>query len=197
MAKRVVVIVSGETDRRAVPHLCRLVTADMEFFDVRKPPGNSSLTPEQAVKIAKAAWYELLANPPQKFVILVDADEHCETPSHAASPFQSAVDQLGHIAAAFLVAVAVRHLESWYFADEPALRAFLGRDLGAVDPSQPDKMANPKLHLTQLLKSQRRLYTAQLSESIAMKLDPDKVAARSPSFSKFLAMVQNGETTGI
>jgi len=187
-----VVIVSGETDRRSVPHLCRHFAEQAEVFEVRKPPGNAALTPDQAAKVIKAAWYELhgRGRPPDKFVVLVDADRH--DPLQAAKPFEARVAHLADIAVPRLVAMAVRHLEAWFFGDSEGLREFLGRDLGSIDPSRPDEIDNPKLHLTHLLKSRSRVYTARIAEQIAGRLDPAVIQGRSGSFARFVQALENG-----
>ena len=190
MGKKVVVIVSGETDRRSIPCLCR------DFFEpsfeVRRPPGNAALTPERAKNLIKAAWYEMCGrgNAPDKFVVLVDADNH--EPLEAARPFGEMAAQLADVTAPKLVATAVRHLEAWFFGHSEKLREFLGRDLGSIDASQPDAIDNPKLHLTHLLKSGSRVYTASVAEQIANQLDPDVIEGRSGSFAGFLRKLENG-----
>lgn len=194
MAKKVVVIVSGESDRRSIPHLCRHVLQQTEYFEIRKPPGNAAFTPEQAIKLIKAAWYEMngRGNEPDKFVVLVDADASAQEPELAAKPFEKAVAHLADIPAPRLVAVAVRHLEAWFFGHTEKLREFLNRDPGNVDTSRPDEIDNPKLHLTNLLQSRDRVYTARVAEEIAGLLDPHTIEGRSPSFAGFVNKLRNG-----
>ena len=189
------VIVSGETDRRSVPHLCRHFSQQTEVFEVRKPPGNAALTPEQATKLIKAAWYEMhgRGRAPDKFVVLVDADTR--DPLEAARPFEEMAARLADIAAPRLVAIAVRHLEAWFFGHSERLREFLGRDLGSIDSSRPDKIDNPKLHLTHLLKSRSRVHTALVAEQIAGQLDPLVIESRSGSFAGFIKKLENGSAT--
>ncbi len=196
MGKRVVVIVSGESDRRSVPHLCRHFAQRADLFEVRRPPGNAALTPEQATKLIKAAWCELLygrGDPPDKFVVLVDSD--ARDAAEAARPFEEAMIHLTDVAAARIVAVAIRHLEAWFFGHSEKLREFLGRDLGSIDPSRPDEIDNPKLHLANLLKSRSRVYTAPVAGQIAAQLDPLIIEGRSASFARFIGKLQNGPGT--
>ncbi len=190
MAKRVVLIVSGEADRVALPHLCRELRQATETFEVRKPPGNALLTPEQAKKLIKSAWYDLSVRgtAPDKFVVLVDADAH--EAAEAAAPFEEMVSRLLDVAPPKLVAVAVRHLEAWFFAHSEKLRDFLRRSLGSVDTSQPDKILNPKRQLIHLLES--RMYTSRVAEQIASQVDPQIVMGRSPSFAALLGKLKNG-----
>lgn len=192
MAKRIVLIVSGEADRRSVPHLCRDFCEHAELFEVRKPPGNTTLTPELARKLVRAAWFDLhgRGQSPDKFVVLVDAD--ARDAIEAARPFEEGMNLLSDIAASKLVAVAVRHLEAWFFGDEQKLRQFLGRDLGSVNTSRPDEISNPKLHLTHLLDSRQRVYTASVAEQIAIRLDPHTIEGRSSSFAAFVRKLENG-----
>ena len=89
-----------------------------------------------------------------------------------------------------LVAVAVRHLEAWFFAHSEKLRDFLRRSLGSVDTSQPDKILNPKRQLIHLLES--RMYTSRVAEQIASQVDPQIVMGRSPSFAALLGKLKNG-----
>ncbi len=56
MSKNVVVIASGETERRALPHLVAHLQADDIFVvEVRRPDGNKALNVEMAEKLVKAA----------------------------------------------------------------------------------------------------------------------------------------------
>ena len=190
------VVVSGETDRRSVPHLCRQFSNQAGLFEVRKPPGNAALTPEQASKLIKAAWYEMYGRglPPDKFVVLVDTDAH--DPPEVARPFEEMVAHLADIPAPRFVATAVRHLEAWFFGHSEKLREFLGRDLGSIDSSRPDEIDDPKLHLKHLLKSGSRVYTALVAEQIAAQLDPLLIEGRSRSFAGFITKLKNGSEGG-
>lgn len=191
MGKRVVVIASGETERRALPHLVKQLQAeDVSLLEVRIPPRHNALSIAMAEKLVKATWYERSAAPPDKFVILLDADG--ESPDEVLDPFrQQLAGRLGGgITAALQFACAQWHLEAWYFADQSGLRSYLGKSLGSVDSSAPDDIQNPKEHLKHLL--DKRAYTAVVSEEIARALDPLKVEQRSPSFSEFLQAMKNG-----
>ena len=76
MAKRVVIIASGETERRALPHLAHhLQDRSVAVDEVRIPPRNRALNAQMAEKLIKAAWYENLSTPPDKFVVLMDVDQ--------------------------------------------------------------------------------------------------------------------------
>lgn len=147
MAKAVVVIASGETERRSLPHLvAHLQVEDIAVVEVRIPPGGKALNVEMAEKLLKASWFERIAAPPDKFVILVDTDT--KTPDEVLRPFREQLrNRLGmKIGAQLQFACAQWHLEAWYFADISGLRAYLGRDPGSVDSSKPDEIQNPKLH---------------------------------------------------
>ncbi len=190
MAKRVVVIASGETERRALPHLVRHLEAQgATLAEVRIPPGHSALKPDTAASLIKAAWYSNLHDPPGKFVVLLDTDG--ADPGSVVEPFrQQLPGRLRNVDAAVMYAYAQRHLEAWYFADAERLRSQLRRDLGSVDIQRPDEIDNPKLHLKHLL--DRRMYTARVSEQIAAGLFPETIAQRSPSFAGFMAAFLNG-----
>lgn len=191
MGKHVVVVASGETERRALPHLVRHLQADgVTLVDVRIPPGNKALNIEMAEKLVKSAWYEKIDAPPDKFVVLADVDG--KEPDDVMKPFRDQLPaRLGpKISAALLFAYAQWHLEAWYFADDAGLRAYLGRAAGGVDTSAPDQIQNPKLHLKHLLRE--RAYTAVVSEEIAKAMDAQKIAHRSPSFRHFLQAFSNG-----
>ena len=189
MSKNVVIIASGETERRALVHLLdHLQDRDIR---VRIPPGNQELNVKTAYSLIQASLYDYGDRPPDKFVILKDTDskesdaalQHLkeELPSLLGAQFRPSV----------LFAYAQWHLEAWYFADAMNLRHYLGgRDLGSVDASQPDKIQNPKLHLKNLLKDS--FYTAQVSEEIARTLNAEIISGRSPSFSGLLDAVKNG-----
>ena len=190
MTKRVIVIASGETERRAIPHLVEhLKNRGIIIDGVRIPPRQRPLDIGMVEKLIKAAWYESLHAPLDKFVILIDVD-HAD-PRTATAPFLECISrQLRGIAAPMKVAYAQQHLESWYFADSGNLKNYLGRALGNVDASRPDLINNPKQHLKNLLGN--RVYNAGVSEDIAGSLDAETVAGRSPSFQGFIDAVING-----
>jgi hypothetical protein len=196
MSKHVVVIASGETERRALPHLvAHLRTENVFVIEVRRPDGNKALTPEMAERLVKAAWYAPPENAiPDKFVILVDTDG--KPHEQVIHPFREQLPaRLGpEITASLQFAYAQWHLEAWYFADVTSLRDYLGRDAGHVDTSRPDEIQNPKLHLNHLLGD--RVYTAVISEEIARTLDATTIAERSPSFQGFLEAIRNGIVPG-
>ncbi len=146
------VIASGETERRALPHLlAHLHDCDMDIR-VRIPPRNGALNVRTAFRLIQASLYDYGDRLPDKYVILVDTDgkEPDEVLRHLKEGLPNLLgDQFRR---SVLYAYAQWHLEAWYFADAMNLRDFLcGRDLGSVDTSQPDKIENPKRHLKNLL----------------------------------------------
>ena len=194
MLKRVVVIASGQTERRALPLLVsHLRDKGISIDDVRIPPSNGALNAQMAGKLINAAWYGNAVGPPDKFVILVDTNG--TDPFEVLGPFRERLP--GHLGDEIKVnvqyAYAQQHLEAWYFADATNLRDWLGRALGSVDTSKPDEIQNPKLHLKNVLGN--RVYTARVSEEIARTLDASTIAQRSPSFKGFLEAVMNGNLT--
>ena len=194
VTKHVVVLASGETERRALPHLVsHLRDRDVSVDEVRVPPRNRALNLHMAESLIKAAWFESAGAPPDKFVLLLDLDG--KTPNEVLDPFRELPGRLGGgIGATVRYAYAQWHLEAWYFADAANLRDWLGRALGQVDTSKPDEIRNPKLHLKNLLGD--RVYTARVSEEIASRLDAPTIAQRSPGFKGFLDAVMNGRLAG-
>lgn len=192
MAKQVVVVASGETERRALPHLLRHLSAPGIVIEVRMSSNHRALTVEMTRKIIVAAWYEKQAStPPDKFVVLLDADAK-EPAAVAAGHEAELLPRLEkQIPVPVLVVAAKWHLEAWFFADPASLRGYLGRDLGAIDTSSPDAIQNPKLHLKSIYPG---IYTARIAEEIARMTEPDVVRPRSPSFAKFEKAVRNGPT---
>ncbi|HZL36932.1 MAG TPA: DUF4276 family protein [Tepidisphaeraceae bacterium] len=191
MGKRVVVIASGETERRALSHLVKQLETDgVSLLEVRIPPRHNALNVAMAEKLIKATWYERIAAPPDKFVILLDVDG--KMPVDVLDPFRQQLPiRLGtEISAALQFAYAQWHLEAWFFADEQGLRGYLGASLGNVDSSAPDQIQNPKEHLKHLLN--QRAYTAVVCEEIAKALDAGKIRQRSQSFCAFLEAMRNG-----
>ena len=190
MTKRVIVIASGETERRALPQLVRhLRDRAVAVDEVRVPPRNRALNVQMAEKLIKAAWYENLSSPPDKFVLLMDVDR--AGPDEVLGPIRDQLrEHMNEIGADVLFAYAQQHLEAWYFADAENLGNYLGRDTGQVDTSRPDEIWNPKLHLRNLLGE--RIYTARISEEIAVRLDAETIAGRSPSFERFVDAIING-----
>ena len=193
MTKRVVVVASGETERRALPHLLgHLEEQGICAEDVRIPPRNGALNVQMAEKLIKAAWYEDRCSPPDKIVVLVDVD--AKAPADVLRPFEDDLPNRlsADIGARVLYAYAQWHLEAWYFADAVNLRAYLDRSVGSVDTSKPDEIQNPKGHLKQLLGD--RVYTARVSEEIALALHGPTIADRSPSFEGMVRAALNGST---
>ena len=188
--KRVVVIASGLTERRALPHLLSHLRAEgICTSDVLIPTGNRDLRVEIAEELIKSEWY-VSQTPPDKFVILVDVDR--EDPDGKLAPFKEELPGRlpSEVGPLLQYAYAQQHLEAWYFADAQNLREYLcGKALGSVDASQPDEIENPKLHLKNLLGL--GFYTARVSEGIAQALDARTIEGRSPSFRGFVAAVRN------
>ena len=189
MGKYVVIIASGETERRALPHLASHLRDEDIEISVSIPPRNQKLNVSMAERLIKVSLYQ--GKPPDKVVVLVDLDG--KEPEQVLGPFRQ--DLPGRLGGAPAVniqyAYAQWHLEAWYFGDDQHLREYFGHQaLGHVDTSQPDDIENPKHHLKNLLG--QRIYTALVSEEIASNLDARVIAQRSPSFRGFLEAVRNG-----
>lgn len=195
VTKHVVVLASGETERRALPRLVRHLADQGVFVDsIRIPPRHRALGVDVAAQLIKAVWYEDPSARPQKFVVLVDSD--FAEPNKVLELMEAELrHRVGDIAADadILLTYAQQHLEAWYFGDRQGLRAYVDRDLGSVDASQPDQIQNPKNHLKNLLA--QRVYTASVSEEIASRLNASRILERSPSFRGFIGAVLNG--TGV
>ena len=193
MAKRVVVIASGETERRAIPHLVRHLLDGGVETAVAVPANNRALNVDMADKLIKSAWFSAPLRP-NKFVILVDTDG--KEPDAVLQPFRENLPRRlpnGLPPDAVLYAFAQWHLEAWYFADADNLSEYLGRSPGNVDISAPDAIQNPKHHLRSLLANRR--YTARVSEEIAKRLNPRAVSRHSASFRAFASAVENGPSS--
>ncbi len=194
MSKQVVVIASGETERRALPHLvAHLNEQEIILRSVITPPRHRDLKPHVAIQLIRSEFYGP-DGPPEKFVILVDVDG--KDPSQVLTLFEEELPKRlsKDILSRVQYAYAQWHLEAWYFADAGNLRGYFdGRALGNVDTSQPDQIQNPKLHLKNLLGSDLT-YTSRISEEIASILDAHTIAQRSPSFNGFVEAVKNGVT---
>ena len=191
MTKHVVVIASGQTERRALPHLvAHLRERGIALRLVITPPGHRDLRPNIAIDLIQSEWYGS-DYPPDKFVILVDVDG--KDPSQVLEPFKRDLPTRlnNDVVSRVQYAYAQWHLEAWYFADSMNLREyFKGKALGHVDTSQPDDIQNPKLHLKNLLGDVT--YTSRTAEEIATVLDAQTIAQHSPSFHGFLEAVKNG-----
>ena len=166
LADHVVVVASGETERRSLPHLVsHLQKQGTSVDDVRIPPRNKALDVGVAEKIIKSIWYENPGAEPDKIVLLLDVDR--KSPDQVVGRMKE--DLASRLPAEIKVrmqyAHAQPHLEAWYFADGVNLRGYLKRDLGRVDDTRPDEIENPKLHLKNILDEQ--VYTARVSAEIA------------------------------
>lgn len=192
MAKSVIVVASGETERRALPHLvAHLSPEGIVVKEVRIPPLHRPLNVRMVERIIKAAWYENIASPPDKFVLVLDLDG--KDPGRVLSLYEKQLpSRLAMISADVVYAYAQEHLEAWFFADPQNMRRYLRRQLGRVDVSRPDNINNPKNHLKNLLSD--RVYTARISEDIARELNPNTMRRHSPSFRLFLDRVTNGSS---
>lgn len=189
MAKRVVVIASGETERQALPLLLRSVADDLDDLEVRIPPNHRPIDVTMAEKLIRSVWFEREEQQrPEKFVVLLDTD--ASEPEDALAAIRGNLPgRIPEIAASIQFAYAQRHLEAWYFGDDRGLQRYLGRTLGRIDPSRSDELLNPKLHLKNLL---TQLYTSRVAGEIAKALDARAIAQRSASFAGFVAAVRNG-----
>lgn len=192
VAKRVVILASGETERLALPHLVRhLKEQGVSAGDIRIPFRHRPLNAKMVAQLVQAVWYENIEARPQKFVVLMDTD--ASSPEDILEPIQAELPSLlQDIDADLQFAYAQQHLEAWYFADHHNLRRHIGRNLGRIDASQPDQILNPKNHLKNLLG--QRIYTALESESIAKALSAAAIADRSPNFRGFVSAVLNGDS---
>ena len=197
MAKQVVVIASGETERRVLTHLMAdLNEQEIMLRSVIIPSRHRDLKPHIAIDLIQSEFYGP-DGPPEKFVILIDADG--KAPSQVLDPFREEFPKRlsNDVLSRVQYAYAQWHLEAWYFADARNLRSYFGgRALGNVDSSQPDEIENPKLHLKHLLGGEQT-YTARISEEIAARLDARTIAQRSPSFNGFLEAVKNGMSSTV
>jgi hypothetical protein len=190
MGRDVVVVASGDTERRSLPHLLKhLLGAELSRpVDIRVSP-HGLLTMSIAERIVKATWWERQGRgvPTDKVVVLVDAD--ARAPDEKLLEFRELPRRLADLPLTVKVAVAKWHLEAWFFADVEGLRTGLGgRAPGAISEA-PDDLPYPKKRLRDLLDTP---YTPRIAEQIAAGLSADVVRARSGSFAQFEAAVKNG-----
>jgi hypothetical protein len=193
MGRDVLIVASGDTERRALPHLTKhLVGAAVRsLVDVRISP-HGVLTSRVAEQIIRAAWWDLHGRGLtfDKAVVLVDADT--QPPDEKLREFDDLIDRLASLPLKIKVAVAKWHLEAWFFADSVGLRAwFEGRSLGIVEPL-PDAIQWPKQRLRNLLLPES--YTPRVAASIASKLSVEAMRESSASFAAFESAVKNGES---
>ncbi len=192
MVKRVAVVASGYTELSALPCLLANLSrpgAAVRDVKVYIPPRGRPLDVPMAEKLIRSAWFGGAPMHPDKIVVLVDTDK--ADPTAVTEPLREELPKrLKGVGAHVLICHAQQHLEAWYFGDAENLRTYLGRALGRVDPTRPDEIVNPKLHLKNLLG--RRPYTVEVSESIARTLNANTIAARSPSFRGFVEALENG-----
>ena len=191
MSKSVIVLASGRTEQRTLPHLLQHLEDEGIAVEVRIPPRHRQIVRDIVIKIAQSCHWDSPGL--DKFVVLVDVDG-----KDPGTVIKSLRDQVGGALDSLdfdvCYAYAQQHLEAWFFADERSLRGYLGRNLGSPDASRPDLIDNPKLHLKHILGE--RLYTSEVAERISVRLDAATIQAKSPSFSRFVAAVRNGGGTG-
>lgn len=191
MTKRVLIIASGPTEQNALPKLLDHLKSENIEIDIRIPSGHRQLRPNVVCPIIISSLYDSDEGPPDKCVILVDTDG--KSPDEAIGPVRQGLQrtQLSRSFQNIKFAYAQWHLEAWYFADAANLRGYLRRDVGNINPNEPDQIQNPKHHLRQLLGD--AIYTAQVSEEIATWLNPSTIAQHSSSFRIFLETIRNGD----
>lgn len=191
MTKRVLIIASGPTEQNSLPKLLEHLKSENIEIDIRIPSGHRQLRPNVICPIIISSQYDSDEGPPDKCVILVDTDG--KSPEEAIGPIQQGLQrtQLSRSFQNVKFAYAQWHLEAWFFADAANLRGYLHRDVGGINPNEPDQIQNPKQHLRQLLGD--AIYTAQVSEEIAAMLNPSTIAQRSSSFRIFLEAIRNGD----
>ena len=178
-AKVVALIASGETERRALPHMmAHLRDQDIWVRAPLVPPRNGALKPETVANLIRVAQYDE-SKPPDKYVILIDVDG--KDPNDTLAPFWTQVPNRlePQLRSRVLYAYAQWHLEAWYFADATNLRQYLGRALGSVDTSHPDDIQNPKQHLKNLLPN--RIYTSRTAENIAQQINAVQSLTAAPA----------------
>lgn len=180
----VALIASGETERRALPLLCRdLGASGTTLTEVLVPPRTGQLSPDMALRLARSVH-----TASNKIVVVVDADGR--TQDSILQPFRKKFQNWPSWPRPVFLAHAQWHLEAWFFADQAGLRLFLNdKDLGNL-PAIPDDIERPKLRLQHLL--QPFLYTAATAREIAAAIHPQVAEKRSPSFAQFRAAMRNG-----
>jgi hypothetical protein len=105
VAKRVTIIASGETERRALVHLVsHLQDQGITVTDVRIPPRNRRLNVGMTQGLIRAAWYSGFESLPDKFIVLVDTDG--KSAAETLAPFQNMSNSLPDVGADVLVAYA-------------------------------------------------------------------------------------------
>lgn len=191
MTKRVVIIASGRTEQEALPHLLGHLETEGITIDlpVVTPPGHHDVRGPLVEKLVLSAWFGRHPRP-DKFVVLKDAD--AKDPQEVGDQLRKELSRTkfaDRVTAPIFVTIAKWHLEAWFFADVPGLRAYLGRDLGNVDLSDPDAIVNPKQILKSLLKEP---YTSTISREIAEHLSSSTLGLRSRSFRELEAALRNG-----
>jgi len=184
----VVVIASGMTERRTLPHLLRHMDNEgIELVDVRIPPGGYDLTPDMAERLVRLVCRESMTagSGLKKVVLLVDADGR--EPAMVLQRFSHLPARLAELVMV-VTTVAKWHLEAWFFADGQGLRKALGKSLGRIEEAVPDDIESPKKRLKDLLGG---TYSSTDAEKIARVLSPARIR-RSPSFCALEAAVRNG-----
>ena len=190
LAKHLLVVGSGETERRALPHLLRHVVGfEVTSLTVRVP-ASGQLTTAQALKVIKGAWWESQGRgePLDKVVVLIDAD--AARPEDAEAAFADLHRLTADLPIAVFVCSAKWHLEAWFFGDREGLRSWLGGKSLRRVAADPDEIIHPKLRLRALLSGP---YTARTAESIAAAISAEVIAQRSKSFARFERAVRNGK----
>ena len=82
MSRHVVILASGETERRALPNLLRHLRHEGISVEFRKPPRHRAISSDVAIKMANACYWSVPR--PHKLVVLLDGRD----PEEQLEPLQ-------------------------------------------------------------------------------------------------------------
>lgn len=124
-----------------------------------------------------------------RFIVCHDADGPDPGPSHTRV-LEKVVKPAG---VPCCIVVPVEEIEAWILADLSAVtKVFTGWRPDSI--TAPERVKNPKEHLTRLALRHGRRYRPPLhNEQIARHIDLDVVARKCPSFRPLVAFVQRGD----
>ncbi len=184
---KIVPIVEGDGDAKAVPVLIRRVLHDrLRLYDweVTHPKKAHSL-PTLRKKLANYLRYAAMEDEAQGVLILLDLDDGCpkEEAQRLAAEIRSQAARLP-----VAIVLAHREYEAWFLASIETIAPQYGEDL--TPPADVESVRDAKGWLSRRLFPGGRYKETAHQPSMTTEIDFDLAARRSRSFSRFLHAVE-------
>lgn len=197
MTPRVVCIVEGHGDVRAVPILIRRIAADAQIYNVDVPapircpkskilPEANEISTDELSRAIRLATLKLASATRGAILILLDADEMC--PARVGPAILDMANQIRPDISVSAV-LAKREYETWFVAAIDSLKGQRGIRDTAERHDSPEDLADPKRYLRKQME-QGRHYSETLDQPALTSLFDFDQARECDSFDKLLRDVR-------